>query len=59
MTNPSASRAEEEEKNHQESRKKWIDLLNESVHTSDDIDIGDIIAVSRATKSLNTSVISF
>jgi hypothetical protein len=59
MINPSASRAEEEEKNHQGSRKKWIDLLNESVHTSDDIDIGDIIAVSRATKSLNTSVISF
>ena len=46
MTNPSASRTEEEEKNHQ-SRKKWIDLLNESVHTSDDIDIGDIVAVSR------------
>jgi putative aminopeptidase FrvX len=47
MINPSAPRTEEEEKNHQESRKKWIDLLNESVHTSDDIDIGDIIAVSR------------
>lgn len=25
----------------------WIDLINESVHTSDDIDIGDITAVSR------------
>lgn len=28
-------------------RKGWIDLINESVHTSDDIDIGDIDAVSR------------
>jgi hypothetical protein len=26
---------------------KWIDLLNESVHTSDDQDIGDIEAVNR------------
>ena len=26
---------------------RWIDLINESVHTSDDIDIGDIDAVSR------------
>jgi hypothetical protein len=25
----------------------WSDLINESVHTSDDIDIGDIYAVSR------------
>lgn len=25
----------------------WIDLINESVHTSDDIDIGDVYAVSR------------
>ena len=24
-----------------------MDLINESVHTSDDIDIGDILAVSR------------
>jgi hypothetical protein len=24
---------------------KWIDLINESVHTMDDIDIGDIDAV--------------
>jgi hypothetical protein len=28
-------------------RKNWIDLINESVHTSDDVDIGDIEAVSR------------
>ena len=27
--------------------KSWIQLINESVHTSDDIDIGDIDAVSR------------
>jgi hypothetical protein len=26
---------------------KWLDLLNESVHTSDDIDIGDVEAVNR------------
>jgi hypothetical protein len=25
----------------------WIDLINESVHTYDDIDIGDVYAVSR------------
>ncbi len=25
----------------------WIDLINESVHTSDDVDVGDIDAVSR------------
>jgi hypothetical protein len=25
----------------------WIDLINESVYTSDDVDIGDIVAVSR------------
>jgi hypothetical protein len=25
----------------------WMSLINESVHTSDDIDIGDIDAVSR------------
>ena len=34
---------------NQEQRKKkgWIDLINESVHTSDDVDIGDVDAVSR------------
>jgi hypothetical protein len=26
---------------------KWVDLLNESVHTSDDQDIGDIEAINR------------
>jgi hypothetical protein len=36
---------------NQEQRKKkgWIDLINESVHTSNDVDIGDIDAVSRVT----------
>jgi hypothetical protein len=29
------------------SRISWIDLINESVHTYDDVDIGDIDAVSR------------
>ena len=33
--------------NSSNEQKDWIDLLNESVHTSDDIDIGDIYAVSR------------
>jgi hypothetical protein len=28
-------------------KKSWIDLINESVHTSDDINIGDIDALSR------------
>jgi hypothetical protein len=28
-------------------KKGWIDLLNESVHTMDDVDIGDIYAVSK------------
>ena len=28
-------------------KKDWIDLINESVHTSDDIDIGDIDGISR------------
>src|ERR687891_2295968 len=30
-----------------EKKQTWIDLIDESVHTSDDIDIGDIDAVSR------------
>ena len=30
-----------------EDRRDWISLINESVHTYDDIDIGDIYAVSR------------
>ena len=30
-----------------EEKRDWISLLNESVHTSDDVDIGDIYAVSR------------
>ncbi len=29
------------------TKKDWIELINESVHTSDDIDIGDIDAISR------------
>ena len=32
---------------NKEKKKGWIDLINESVHTSDDVDIGDIDAVSR------------
>jgi hypothetical protein len=39
----------DESPTNQEQRKKkgWIDLINESSHTSDDVDIGDIDAVSR------------
>jgi hypothetical protein len=29
------------------SKKSWVDLIDESVHTSDDVDIGDIDALSR------------
>src|SRR3712207_7088920 len=38
----STTKMEEEKK-----KPSWIDLINESVHTSDDVDIGDIDAVSR------------
>jgi hypothetical protein len=31
----------------EEKKKGWVDLVNESVHTSDDVDIGDIDAVNR------------
>jgi hypothetical protein len=30
-----------------EQKTTWTDLINESVYTSDDVDIGDINAVSR------------
>lgn len=30
-----------------EDKRDWISLINESVHTYDDIDIGDVYAVSR------------
>jgi hypothetical protein len=33
--------------NSDKPRAEWIDLINESVHTSDDMDIGDIEAVNR------------
>jgi hypothetical protein len=42
MTSSSPSNEEEQEK-----EKTWIRLIDESVHTFDDIDIGDIDAVSR------------
>ena len=31
----------------EEKRKDWLSLINQSVHTYDDIDIGDVYAVSR------------
>src|SRR5919197_3465570 len=34
-------------KKEEQKKKGWIDLINESVHTSDDVDIGDIEAISR------------
>ena len=43
MTSPSASN----ETTTSSGKKMWIELINESVHTSDDVDIGDIDAVSR------------
>ena len=43
MTSPNASN----ETTTSSGKKMWIELINESVHTSDDIDIGDIDAVSR------------
>ncbi len=33
-------------KTEEKKKPSWIDLINESVHTSDDVDIGDIDAVS-------------
>jgi hypothetical protein len=46
MTMISPANKEKEEK-EQEKKKTWIGLIDESVHTSDDVDIGDIEAVSR------------
>ena len=46
MTTISSSPANKE-KEEEEKKKTWIGLIDESVHTSDDIDIGDIDAVSR------------
>ncbi|HEU4444038.1 MAG TPA: hypothetical protein VFR94_05130 [Nitrososphaeraceae archaeon] len=43
MTSPSASN----ETTTSSGKKMWIELINESVHTYDDVDIGDIDAVSR------------
>jgi hypothetical protein len=34
-------------RNENEEEKTWIGLIDESVHTFDDVDIGDIEAVSR------------
>jgi hypothetical protein len=34
-------------KNNNASKKKWQDMINQSVHTPDDVDIGDIDALSR------------
>jgi hypothetical protein len=33
--------------NNNTSKKKWEDMINQSVHTTDDVDIGDIDALSR------------
>ncbi len=34
-------------KTEENKKPSWVDLINESVHTSDDADIGDIDAISR------------
>jgi hypothetical protein len=31
----------------QQSSKNWLDLINKSIHSSDDVDICDIIAIDR------------
>ena len=33
--------------NNSTSKKKWEDMMDQSVHTNDDVDIGDIYALSR------------
>ena len=43
MTSPGIS----DETTTSSGQKTWLELINESVHTSDDADIGDIDAVSR------------
>jgi hypothetical protein len=39
--------SEKPQKSKEKKTITWVDLINESVHTSDDVDIGDIDAVSR------------
>ena len=46
-SSPANKEKEEKEKQQEEKKKTWIGLIDESVHTSDDVDIGDIDAVSR------------
>jgi Zinc-finger of C2H2 type len=47
MSQTSSDKTSSSSSNSSNEQKDWIDLLNESVHTNDDIDIGDIYAVSR------------
>ena len=35
------------EQTKKENNETWVDLINKSVHTSDDVDIGDIYAVNK------------
>ena len=42
-----------------EEKRDWISLLNESVHTSDDVDIGDIYAISRNFVVVMRGIIKF
>jgi hypothetical protein len=47
MTIPSSSSTAEGADYSNPAKTDWIDLIDEPVHTTDDIDIGDIEAVSR------------
>jgi hypothetical protein len=47
MTATTSSSSQKEPSSERPTKTGWMSLINESVHTSDDIDIGDIDAVSR------------
>ena len=50
IVNKSNSRSDRDVTNtrhNSTSKKKWEDMINQSVHTADDIDIGEIDAISR------------
>jgi hypothetical protein len=47
MTNQPQSSSSPPLSSHDHTKLSWIGLIDESIHSSDDIDIGDIDAVSR------------
>lgn len=42
------SESSQQDRSNVPSKMDWVSLINESVHTSDDVDIGDVEAVSRS-----------